>query len=64
MKEMEGQVGLFDKKTNFYILMSCKTPEQFMRLYEEHFGCGCMQRIAKNGGSIGIVWQKQCLLPE
>ena len=61
---MEGQLGLFDKKTNFDVLMSCKSPEQFMRLYKERFGHGCMQSIGQKDNTDKEVWKKHCLLPE
>ena len=54
---MDGQIGLFDKKTNFDVLMSCQTPEQFMRLYEEKFNHGCRQKDSE-------TWKKLCLSEE
>lgn len=54
---MDGQMGLFDKKTNFDILMSCQSPKQFMRLYEEEFHCGCRQTNHE-------IWKQHCLKPE
>ena len=60
---MDGQLDK-RKKTNFEVLMSSQTPEQFIRLYEEYFGCGCMQRMAQKRGADVSVWKKHCLLPE
>ena len=61
---MEGQISLLDKKTNFDVLMSCTTPEQFRRLYYDKFGHGCRQDIAKKNHTDIEVWKKHCLLPE
>lgn len=61
---MKGQINLFDKKTNFDVLMSCQSPEQFIRIYEEKFGCGCMQTIGQKNNTDKEIWKKHCLLPE
>lgn len=61
---MDGQISLFDKKTNFDVLMSCTTPEQFMKVYETKFGLGCRQMIAQKKDTDKEVWQKHCLQPE
>ena len=49
-----------DTMTNFGVLMSCSSPEQFLRMYEQEFGSGCMQNI----GKYRDVWKKHCLQPE
>jgi len=51
-------------RTNFDVLMSCQTPEQFDRLYSQIFGCGCMQVIAQRTGQDKEVWKKHCLTEE
>ncbi len=47
--------------TNFEVLMSCESPEQFLRVFD-HFGMGCMQWM-KNTDSIKLH-KEHCILPE
>ena len=47
--------------TNFELLRSCETPDQFFRVYE-HFGCGCMQRMKGVDGK--EIYKNHCLSPE
>ena len=48
-------------RTNFDVLMSCQSPEQFERLYKQVFGCGCMQTMARKNGMDIEVWKTRCL---
>ena len=64
LEGMDKQIGLSDKKTNFDILMSCQSPAQFKRIYEEQFCFGCMQMIGQKNNTDKEIWKKHCLLPE
>lgn len=56
---MNGQISLFDKKTNFDVLMSCKSPEQFFRLFD-NMGYGCMQNIEDKSIDKYALWNQHC----
>lgn len=56
---MNGQISLFDKKTNFDVLMSCQSPEQFFRLFD-NMGYGCMQNIEDKSIDKYALWNQHC----
>jgi len=59
---MDGQMTLFDKKTNLEMLQTARDAEHFLRLYQDKLGYLCMQTFAV--GEAKEVWKAICLSDE